>query len=303
MKVWLCGAVAAIVGLIPLREIHAQALPKVSSGRLERLDADPSRFIGPRTVQVWLPDGYDPATRYNVLYMHDGQMLFDASTTWNHQAWNVDATLGRLIREGRVAPTIVVGVFNDPTLRHAEYFPQKFLPFVPEQQRAEFLQKGLQGQPRSDAYLHYLVEELKPAIDAKYSTRPGPDGTFIMGSSMGGIISLYAMSEYPGVFGGAACLSTHWPATFAQNATFPLASFTYLQARLAPPQGHRLYMDHGNADLDGLYAPHQAFFDILAHEHGYTDANYLSRVYPEDGHNERAWAARLEVPLLFLLGK
>jgi len=195
-----------------------------------------------------------------------------------------------------------VGVWNNDRLRHSEYYPEKFLPFVAEPVRQQFIDQGLQGRPRSDAYLRYLVEELKPAIDAAYATRPGRESTFVMGSSMGGLVSVYAMCEYPQVFGGAAGLSTHWVGAFEPNSHLPLAAFNYLRDKLADPATHRLYMDHGTTELDAIYAPYQRFVDEIVRDRAYSAANSMSRVFEGTGHNERAWAARLEIPLAFLLG-
>jgi predicted alpha/beta superfamily hydrolase len=280
----------------------AQPLPEVSVGRIERLPAILSKFVDARPVDVWLPANYSPARRYRVLYMHDGQMLYDAAKSWNHQAWDVHLTVNRLVSEGRMPDTLVVGIWNNGKYRHSEYYPEKFLPDLPETLRTTFIAQGLQGRPRADAYLRYLVEELKPAIDARYTTRPERDSTFIMGSSMGGLISVYAMNEYPQVFGGAAGLSTHWVGSFEANAALPLAAFNYLQRHLADPATHRLYLDHGTTELDALYAPYQAFIDQIVRDRGYSAANSVSRVFEGTGHNEKAWAARLEIPLLFLMG-
>jgi enterochelin esterase-like enzyme len=211
--------------------------------------------------------------------------------------------VARLMREKRIPDTIVVGIANAGLSRHAEFYPEKFLPWVAPTLRQEFITKALQGQPRADAYLRFLVEELKPAIDQRFATLPDREHTFVMGSSMGGMISIYAMNEYPQVFGGAAGLSTHWVGIFEPNSALPLAAFNYLQAHLADPREHRLYMDMGTTELDALYAPYQHFVDELVRDRGYTAANSMSRVFVGEGHNEGAWAKRLEIPLLFLLGK
>jgi enterochelin esterase-like enzyme len=282
----------------------AAPLPSVAVGRLERLASFPSRHVDARHVDVWLPRDYRPGVPHAVLYMHDGQMLFDAGTTWNRQAWRVQDAVQRLIDAGRIPPTLVVGVWNNGKYRHSEYFPERFLGHMPAPLRQRFVQEALQGQPRSDAYLRFLVEELKPAIDARYATRRDAAHTLLMGASMGGLISVYAMSEYPAVFGGAAGLSTHWVGTFKANAAIPLAGFNYLRERLADPATHRLYQDHGTTELDALYAPYQLIVNDLAREAGYVDgANFETRVFTGTGHNETAWAERLEVPLLFLLGR
>ncbi|HET7772946.1 MAG TPA: alpha/beta hydrolase-fold protein [Burkholderiaceae bacterium] len=305
----LAGGVAALtLALAPVGAAQAQAgLPKPASGRIERLANFPSTLIDPRHVDVWLPEGYEEAVRagrrFAVIYMHDGQMLFDASTTWNKQAWNVDATLSRLMRERRIPDVIVVGVWNNGKFRHSEYMPQKFLPLLKPEIRERLVREGLQGKPQSDAYLRFLVEELKPAIDARFATRTEREHTFLMGSSMGGLISVYGMSEHPQVFGGAAGLSTHWVGGFQANSHIPLAAFNYLRDHLADPATHRLYQDHGTTELDAIYAPYQRFVDEIARDRGYTQANYLSRVFEGTGHNERAWAARLEIPVLFLFGR
>ena len=277
-------------------------LPRVTIGRIERLPAIASRHVDARHVDVWLPDSYSPLRPHAVLYMHDGQMLFDASTTWNKQAWDAHLPMDRLIKAGRIRDTIIVGVWNNGPLRHSEYYPEKFLPFVAEPTRSEYIAKALQGRPRADAYLRYLVDELKPAIDARYATQRGREGTFVMGSSMGGLISIYAMNEYPQVFGGAAGVSTHWVGIHRANHALPLAAFNYLRDHLAPPDGRRLYMDHGTTELDALYAPYQAFVNEIVRDRGYTARDSLVRVFEGTGHNERAWAARLEIPLQFLLG-
>ena len=123
-----------------------------------------------------------------------------------------------------------------------------------------------------------------------------------MGSSMGAIISLYAISEYPQVFGAAGCLSTHWLGGFDNNARVPLAIFDYFRDRIPDPSTHRIYMDHGTLGLDAYYAVHQQFFDLMMRDKGYTDLNYASRIFPGADHEEAAWAERLGIPLAFLAG-
>jgi len=296
---------SALLLLMSLTELTlaAEAIPQVAVGRVERLADFPSRFVDARNVDVWLPEGYTASKRYVVLYMHDGQMLFDASTTWNKQAWNVQDAVQRLISEGRIPDTLIVGVWNNGKFRHSEYFPQKYLAGMPAALRDRLIAEGLQNKPQSDNYLRFLVEELKPAIDARYATRPEAASTFLLGSSMGGLISVYAMNEYPKVFGGAAGLSTHWVGVSKPNAAIPLAAFNYVRAKLADPATHRLYQDHGTMELDALYAPYQLVINDIVREAGYVDGkNFETRVFEGTGHNEKAWAARLATPLLFLMG-
>jgi pimeloyl-ACP methyl ester carboxylesterase len=122
-----------------------------------------------------------------------------------------------------------------------------------------------------------------------------------MGSSMGGLISIYALCEYPDVFGGAAALSTHWIGSFERNAWVPMAAFEYLRANLPDPGDHRLYMDHGTLGLDALYGTWQAVIDQIVLDHGFTAANWQSRVFEGADHNEDDWGKRFEIPVRFLL--
>ena len=283
-------------------EANAATLQNPSVGTVERLSDFPSKLVHARPVDVWLPPGYSPAKRYSVLYMHDGQMLFDATTTWNKKAWKVDAVASRLMARGSVKEFIVVGPWNNGRFRHAEYFPGKFLPHLPHELRGKLIQQGLQGQSRSDDYLRFLVEELKPAIDARYATRTEREATFLMGSSMGGLISAYALCEYPEVFGGAACLSTHWIGSLQHNDEIPSAAIAYLRDALPDPRTVRWWMDRGTTELDAQYVRAQARIDALMAEKGFvTGPRYQSRVYEGAGHNEDDWAQRLHEPLEFLL--
>lgn len=272
-------------------------------GRVERLVLPDWPHLESRPVDVWLPPGYRADRAHAVLYMHDGQMLFDPRSTWNQQAWEVDAIAAPLIESGALRDFIVVGIWNAGPARHAEYFPQGFLPHLPAALRTQLVAKSLQGRPRSDAYLRFLVEHLKPAVDARYATDPGRQASFLMGSSMGGLISCYALCEYPEVFGGAACLSTHWIGHFERNAEVPSAALAYLNEKLPPPERVKLWMDRGDQELDAKYDEAQTRVDALMAAKGFRAPGFVSRVYAGTGHNEAAWSARLAEPLRFLLGR
>lgn len=283
------------------KQADESSIPTVTSGKIDRIALFQSQFVNARNIDVWLPPHYDQHQRYNVLYMHDGQMLYDAAITWNKKAWHVDRTVDQLLSSGALPNTIIVGIWNIAPLRHSEYFPEKALTYLDEPLRKQLIEKALDGQPRADRYLRFLVEELKPYIDKTYSTMPDRDHTFIMGSSMGGLISIYAMSEYPSVFGGAACLSTHWPGTFTANAAIPLAFFNYLQHHLPDPAHHRIYMDHGTETLDALYQVPQSFVDLIVRDKGYDDEHFITQVFPGTKHDEDDWSKRLALPLQFLI--
>lgn len=264
-------------------------------GELLRHAAFPAQHVQPRHVDVWLPPAYreDDATRYPVLYMHDGQNLFDTGDAHGGTSWGIDTAMARLITAGAIRPAIVVAIWNSPA-RLAEYMPRKALGDAP----VEFLAGYPTMAPAdivSDHYLAFLVDELKPFIDRSYRTLPGRDDTFTMGSSMGGLVSLYAVSEYPQVFGGAAAVSTHWPAGDG-------ITIDYFSRRLPSPGHHRLYFDHGTETLDAAYAPFQLRMDTgmraLGYRHG---EDWLSLRFEGAEHSETSWRQRVEQPLRLLL--
>ncbi|HEY5079836.1 MAG TPA: alpha/beta hydrolase-fold protein, partial [Opitutaceae bacterium] len=187
--------------------------------------------------------------------------------------------------------------------RFGDYFAQKALAFLQEPARSRFIAGSLQGRPQGDNYLRFMVEELKPAIDRKYATLPDRNHTLAMGSSMGGILSLYAICEYPEVYGRAGCLSTHWTGLFERNAAIPQAIFDYLERHVPDPRSHRIYFDHGTETLDALYAEPQTLADHIFREKGYCEGNFESRAFPGASHSEEAWAKRVAVPLEFLSGR
>jgi len=156
----------------------------------------------------------------------------------------------------------------------------------------------------SDNYLKFLVTELKPFIDKTFSTKTDSANTFIAGSSMGGLISLYAICEYPKVFGGAACLSTHWTGIYQlENNPIPETFYAYLKTHLPDPKNHKIYFDYGDQTLDALYRNLQRKVDGIMEAKGYRATNWVTKFFPGKGHSEAACRERFSIPLQFLLGK
>lgn len=303
----------AITGALMMLSILAIArAPEVSAGTIRRLENFPSKYVQPRNVDVWLPEGYNSSKKYNVLYMHDGQMLFDSSSTWTKTEWKVDEIMTALLRSKKIKDCIVVAIWNSLAGRHPDYFPQKPFESLSSYQQDSIYKANKQpdydlfnnSRIHSDHYLRFIVSELKPFIDSSFSTLPARENTFIMGSSMGGLISLYAICEYPGIFGGAACLSTHWPGNFNfENNPIPGAFFNYLENHLPDPNTHRIYFDYGDQTLDAQYPALQASADSIMKSKGFTPANWETKFFPGADHSEISWSKRLDIPLLFLLGK
>ena len=223
-----------------------------------------------RDVLVYLPPGHAEAgRRFPVLYMQDGQNLFDHGTAFAGNEWHVDETMQALSAEGLGA--IVVGLPHAGEARIPEYSP--FPGF---------------SEARGDAYLAFIVETVKPIIDAAFQTRPERAATGILGSSMGGLISLYAFFRYPQVFGLAGSMS---PALWFTRGRID----EYV--RQAPFTAGKLYLDNGSRENSA------ARMAQLLEEKGYQPGRDLLYVIEEGGrHNESAWARRLPAALGFLLG-
>lgn len=279
----------------------------LSSGELMRIENFSSKFVQPRHVDVWLPDNYSNKKKYDVLYMHDGQMLFDSTKTWNKQEWKVDEWASKLINEDTTRDFIVVAVYNISKIRWNDYFPQKAFNYISIEDKEKISKIAAENNfdmtLNADNYLKFLTEELKPFIDSEFSVNKVKSSTFIAGSSMGGLISMYAISEYPDVFGAAACISTHWPGTMPSDWNpIPEAFFAYMRENLPSPKNHKLYFDYGTKTLDKHYPQYAQKVSDILNEKGYTDLNSRNIKFEGADHSENSWNQRLDIPFLFLLG-
>ena len=224
---------------------------------------------GPRDIVVWLPPGYDDdrSRRYPVLYMHDGQNLFDPATSYIGEDWQVDDVAAAMIESGRIEPFIAVGVCSGDD-------------------RMELLP--------SDEYRMFLVDTVKPMIDAAYPTLPGREDTAVMGSSMGGLASFLALWRRPDLFSAAGCLSPYLPSIVVDE----VAGARPLDAR------SRIYLDNGDDDLDASFQPEIDRLLTTLREAGFRDGHNLAWYRDVGGvHDETAWAARLWRPLEFIYGR
>ena len=278
----------------PPREVRADAPHAVEADvrgwdqtPVEYHHGFPSQFLPhARTLSVWLPPGYGlhPGRRYPVLYMHDGQNLFDAHTAFGGVPWGADEVAEREVRAGRVPPLIIVGVANTPD-RLSEYGP-----------------KGdwSEGEPNlARDYGRFLVEEVKPFVDMAYRTRPEPEHTGVAGSSMGGLISLHLCQWYPDVFGKCAAMSPSlwWDGEhFLRHATTPAEWL----------DSCRVWLDVGDQET-GSRANSAATLRrvrrlaAVFEKHGLREGEQFRRVeVPGGTHNEVSWGARFDQVLRFL---
>lgn len=211
-------------------------------------------------IYAWLPPGHDESDqRYPVLYLHDGDNLFLPERAFGGVAWDVDRAMTRLAADG--VPAIVIGVPCHPTLRHEEYSPHP--------------RAGV-GPGRAADYAAFLVDHLKPAVDAALRTRPGREDTVTAGSSLGGVVSAYLWQEYQEVFGGAGLFSTAfwWP-------------------------GDDRMVDSLGADLAAGRLSGRVYVDVGAHE-DHLDPEH-ERLYVEHAERLVADLRRADVPVQFVL--
>ena len=252
-----------------------------SSPHLERHAAFPSRFLDrQRDVIVYLPPGYaaDQARRYPVLYMHDGQNLFDPDTSFvRGQHWRLGEMADMLIAEGRVRPLIIVGANHTGHGRVHEYTPTK---------------DPRLGGGLGKAYGRLLVEELKPFIDARYRTRPGRDHTGLGGSSLGGLSTMYLGLRHADVFGLLAVISPSvWWGRRAILRYVPKAK---------PRPDTRIWLDMGTAESRRGLADARKLRNALV-KAGWREDDDLAYSEPHGGtHSETAWAHRVGDVLQFL---
>lgn len=261
---------------------------------------------GLRLVRTYRPAGWRSGGA--VVYMHDGQNVFDAHPG-PFGAWGAETAMDRLVAAGRVAPALIVAVDNGPD-RFSEYMPEQLHRRLP----AGFRARSLGGRrPGSGAYLEFLAETVRDEVIRRHRPSTRPDMTVVMGSSMGGLISLAAAAARPDVFGRAACLSTHWPMLLPGSRYAPhpadadavgTAFADLLDAGGLRPARHRLYLDHGDRGLDAGYAPYQdAVTRALRAEGWISPRDFIALSFPGADHDEPSWRARLHRPLAYLLGR
>lgn len=301
---------ALMLVVFPLLSDAADNSPSVSKGKIERISPFKSQEVESRYLDIWLPPGYSSEQKYDVLYMHDGRMLFDAKTTWNKQEWMVDEVAGNLIEQNKVRPFIVVAIPNAGAKRHSEFFPQK--PFEKLSQQIQSSMYQLERSPGnplfisrvySDNYLKFIVTEVVPYIESNYSVNKGAAHRYLAGSSMGGLISWYGLLEYPNEFAGAICMSTHWPGNFETDKFAFQAFLSYIKKHLPLLTTQKIYFDHGDQTLDAMYPLFQKQIDNLFKQQEYPAKQWRSQFFPGENHSEESWSKRLNIPLEFMFSR
>ncbi|SPE38495.1 putative esterase [Candidatus Sulfopaludibacter sp. SbA3] len=273
---------------MPLSSVHWKLSDRRAKdeGRIRLHRHFPSGYLStPRDIVVYLPPGYDQSdARAPVLYMQDGQNLFDPATAFNGQDWRADQTADELIRRGAIEPVIIVGVYNTGVRRISEYTPT----------RDPARRKGGKG----DRYAQMLARELMPFIDRQYRTRKTAADHAVGGSSLGGLVALETALLYPRVFGKAGVIS---PSVWWDGR-----SILDLVLRYKSPGRPRIWLDSGTQEGD---APARTIEDLrllrdALVEKGWQEGATLRYWEVEGaGHNEQAWGARFGAVLRWMFGR
>ncbi len=268
-------------------------------GRLLEYEDVQASGLPDQRLSIWLPPGYDRSEkRYRVLYMHDAQNLFDPALSNFNKVWAADRAMIEHAAASGEDPWIIVGIWSPGIDRYRQYLPKPAHDAATGKLRTA-MDDYAQGPVVSDHYVDWMAGTLKPWVDRQLRTRPGRADTAVIGSSMGGLISLFAFLRYPELFGRAGCVSTHWPAIAPQSVeqTDPELIAIWLdllESELGPASGRKLWFDHGTATLDQYYAPYQQRVDQFMAEAGWSrGTEWESHQYEGAEHEENAWAARL----------
>jgi enterochelin esterase-like enzyme len=251
------------------------------SGQLRKFEKYRSRFL-PRTrdLIVYLPPGYEANehSRYPVLYLQDGQNLFDGSTSFiPGMDWHVKDTADHLIDQGAIRPLIIVGIYNTGKWRLGEYTPSR---------------DKKMGGGKADRYGQMLLEEIMPFVESEYRTLSGPANTGLGGSSLGGLLAIYLGLRFPQVFGKLAVLSPSvwWNRGWILN----------FASRVALPGRPRIWLDVGTKEGGRSAENVRRLCGVLVEKGWHEGRDLRFEVISGAEHNEAAWAQRVGPFLQFL---
>jgi hypothetical protein len=252
--------------------------------------------IGDRIIDYWAPN----TPTDSVLIAHDGQNVFDGRTsTHRRKTWEIGQSVNRLSKEMGVNPPAVIAIWNgntaaDPWARLKELAPEKVLRNGVKVITSDVISVTV-DQLYGDRYLDEIFSKHLPTIANFLTIELTPAKTAMIGSSMGGLSTLYALAEHGDKFHTALALSTHWPL-----GGLPLVDA--LIKELPATGTHNIYMSRGTKGLDADYEPFQRHADSLMLKKGYQlDRNFITRVHNRTGHNEKSWASYIDEPISFWL--
>ena len=268
----------------------------IVAGTLQAFNIHSSEMNRTMKVDIWLPAGYKEAKhRYPVLYMHDGQNCIKKAE-YSNCSWGVDRTITQL--GDKIDAPIVVMIYCNGSTRNADYMPANWWELLPEGQTSITVPgENTIKKANSKEYIDFITETLKPWVDKHYATLTDATHTVVAGSSMGALVSVYAIQYRPDVFGGAMALS--YPSLIEwwdwQQNTF--------SQQMPEANSVRLYIDTGTGELDNTFFPQYNEILPTLRAAGWDEEHAICPIYKGADHNEKAWAARLATPMTYLFEK
>lgn len=252
--------------------------------------------IGDRIIDYWAPK----SPTDSLLIAHDGQNVFDGKTsTHRRKTWEIGQSVNRVSQDLGITPPAVIAIWNgnskeNPWARLKELAPEKVFRGGVKVIASDLIPVSV-DELYGDRYLDEIFAKIVPVITQHLEIERTPEKTAMIGSSMGGLCTLYAIDQYRDKFHTGLALSTHWP--LGANALVDA-----LIGNLPQPGKHKIYMSHGTKGLDAEYAPFQKRADELMLEKGYrAGQDFLSKVHVRTGHNEKSWASYIDEPISFWL--
>lgn len=245
-----------------------------------------------RIVDYWAPEGGSD----HVLIAHDGQNIFDRKTATFIYTWKLAQNAIRVALENKKNPPLIIGVFHSSSKSDPNGRAKDLCPEEPFRDGMKPLVEPVfdVNELRADAYLNGIFSEIAPTIAAATSSELKRDTTAMIGSSMGGLATLYAATKFHSHFATALALSTHWVL-----AGDPLVK--WILPRIPREAMMKVWMSRGTKGLDASYPPYQDLADSMMRELGWNEAVFKSKVYHRTTHNERSWASYVDEPLRFWL--
>lgn len=248
-----------------------------------------------RTVDYWAPE----KTSEHLIVAHDGQNIFDPKTATRGQTWNLAQTANRVFAEHELTPPAIIAVFHATTKENLWGRAQDLAPQQPFQNGLVVAQEKYRAVAladlRSDEYLEQIALTIIPAISNVLKISPEPEKIALLGSSMGGLATLYGVARYPELFRTGFAFSPHW-------VIGEYALVDALLAQLPSPEHHKIWMSRGTKSLDSLYKPFQDYADQQLKSLGWRDSSkFTSRIFTGDRHSERSWRKQVEPALQFWL--
>ncbi len=281
-------------------EVYSQEAKLIqidSSNSIYRIENFPSRYIKSRSIDIYLPPNYDSTKSYKVIYLQDGQNLFDPKVAYQNEAME----LHKILEEKSIQDLIVIGIWNTEQ-RFREYLTNEIYNSLQKKNR-KYIKREFIGSPLGDNYLRFITEELIPYIENKYSISKNKSDRIVGGISMGGLISFYAGITNSNLFGKILCISTHWPLSVIQNRESIVEEYFPIWNKYINQQDStKIYFDYGTENIDSWYSFSQnQLNDLLKDAQAQTSIQFKCLKFEGQSHSMSDWKSRIGDAILYLI--